>query len=104
MAPVVIIILAEAATEGNCSVCGQATGQPAGPRLAVAESFALLCDDCGRKHAPALWALLDLANLAKRVGRIGCHVRTSFPLGAILDLLSVSEKYYSLQTADKGRT
>jgi hypothetical protein len=53
-----------------------------------------VCQNCGRKHAPSLAALVGLADAAERVGRMGRH--TVFPpLTALLDLASAAEKYAS---------
>jgi hypothetical protein len=60
--------------------------------LFVAGRLAPACRECGKKHAPVLAALLDLAGTAKRVGRIGRH--TLFPpLTALLDLARAAEDY-----------
>ena len=47
---------------------------------------------CGRKHAPSLVALLDLAHVAERVGRIGRHTLVP-PLDALLALARAAEEY-----------
>jgi hypothetical protein len=82
-------------TPACCGLCGSSTGQAAGPRLAVAESEATVCRACGKRHAPSLVALLDLARVAERVGRIGRHTVVP-PMGAILDLVKAAEDYLSL--------
>jgi hypothetical protein len=51
-----------------------------------------VCRDCGKSHAPALAALLDLAHVADRVGRIGRHMLVP-PLDALLDLARAAENY-----------
>ena len=80
------------ATNEPCGLCGQPMEAPAGSRLVVAGTAAPVCNECGRKHAPALAALVNLADAATRIGRIG---RTSVfpPLTALLDLASAAEKY-----------
>jgi hypothetical protein len=51
-----------------------------------------VCRDCGRRHAPALAALLDLARTAQRVART--HRPTLVPpLNALLDLARAAESY-----------
>jgi hypothetical protein len=77
-----------------CGVCSRPTDAPAGTQLVVAETGALVCQECGRAHAPSLAALVDLADTADRVGRIGRH-SVFPPLSALLDLASAAEKYSS---------
>jgi hypothetical protein len=75
-----------------CAVCGRRSYMAEGPQLYVAGRPAPACRDCGKKHAPVLAALLDLAATARRVGRIGRH--TLFPpLTALLDLARAAEDY-----------
>jgi hypothetical protein len=75
-----------------CALCGTRTNPAAGPRLALADSLAVVCRPCGKKHAPSLAALLDLAQVAERVGRIGRHTVVP-PMGALLDLARAAEDY-----------
>src|SRR4051794_35476143 len=85
-------------TNGPCSLCGQPTSAPAGTQLVLADSLDPVCPDCGRKHAPALAALVNLAGAAERVGRIGRH--TVFPpLTALLDLARAAEDYSCTTTS-----
>jgi hypothetical protein len=80
------------ATTSPCAVCGRPTAAPAGTRLCRADRTGPVCPDCGRRHAPALAALVSLASAAERVGRIGRH--TVFPpLTALLDLARAAENY-----------
>jgi hypothetical protein len=51
-----------------------------------------VCRNCGKKHAPTLVALLDLASTASRVGRIGHHTLVP-PMTALLDLARAAEDY-----------
>jgi hypothetical protein len=88
-------------TPARCGLCGRNTSATSGPHLAVAGGEADVCRDCGKGHAPSLVALLDLARVAERVGRIGRHTVVP-PMGAILDLVKAAEDYLSL-AADKGR-
>jgi hypothetical protein len=63
-----------------------------GPQLVQAETLEPVCRACGKKHAPALVALIDLACAAERVGRIKRH--TVFPpLASLLDLSRAAEDY-----------
>jgi hypothetical protein len=79
-------------TDGPCGVCGAAVAAPAGTRLVLAEAQQPVCAGCGRRHAPMLAALLQLADEAERVGRIGRH--TVFPpYTALLDLARAADTY-----------
>jgi hypothetical protein len=74
-----------------------------GPRLSLAETSAVVCRDCGKKHAPSLVALLDLAQVAERVGNIGRHTLVP-PLTVMIDLVQAAEDYSHSQRAPaKGR-
>jgi hypothetical protein len=67
---------------------------PGGTQLVLADTQEPVCQECGRHHAPALAALLDLAIEAERVGRIGRH--TVFPpYTALLDLARAADDYTS---------
>jgi hypothetical protein len=87
-----VIQLQQGGTQDACAWCGEATGGAAGPALFDAVSGDHVCRECGRKHAPSLVALLDLAGTAERVGRIGRH-SVFPPLGALLDLARAAENY-----------
>jgi hypothetical protein len=52
----------------------------------------VVCRECGKKHAPSLVALLDLARAAERVGRI-CRHTVCPPMNALLDLAHAAEYY-----------
>src|SRR5262245_27754749 len=75
-----------------CALCGQRTLLAEGPQLYVADRPEAVCRECGKQHAPALLSLLDLANTARRVGRIGRHTLVP-PLTALLDLARAAEDY-----------
>jgi hypothetical protein len=81
-----------ACDEVFCALCGRTLPCAAGPRLVCVESSAPVCRDCGRKHAPSLVALLDLARTANRVARVGSHTIVP-PLGVLLDLARAAENY-----------
>jgi hypothetical protein len=76
----------------SCGLCGKCTFLAAGPQLFTADSQDVVCRDCGKKHAPSLVSLLDLAGTAQRVGRIGRH-SVFPPLTALLDLARAAEEY-----------
>jgi hypothetical protein len=88
------VVLEYKAEETNepCGLCGQPVVAPAGMQLLVAGTAAPVCLDCGRKHAPSLAALIQLADAATRIGRIGRH-SVFPPLTALLDLANAAEKY-----------
>jgi hypothetical protein len=76
----------------TCSICGRHTISAAGMQLVQANTDKPVCPDCGRKHDPSLAALVNLADAATRIGRIGRH-SVFPPLTALLDLASAAEKY-----------
>ena len=96
------IRLDAAHTQARCGLCGGTTGSAKGPRLADADSEATVCRSCGKRHAPSLVALLDLACVAERVGRIGRHTVVP-PMGAILDLVRAAEDYLSFTPVTERR-
>ena len=62
----------------------------------LADSLEAVCQECGKKHAPSLAALVHLAHVAERVGRKGRQ--TLVPsFGALLDLAHAAENYSSAQ-------
>jgi hypothetical protein len=75
-----------------CCLCGGHATSGEGPQLYRADSGDAVCRNCGKKHAPWLVALLDLAGTAQRVGRIGRHTLVP-PLTALLDLARAAEDY-----------
>ena len=42
-----------------CALCGERTDPRIGPELFLASSWAIVCRECGRKHAPELADLLE---------------------------------------------
>ncbi len=80
------------ATNDPCGACGQPAVASAGTQLVLAETQQPVCLECGRRHAPSLVALMQLANEAERVGKIGRH--TVFPpYTALLDLARAADNY-----------
>lgn len=49
----------------ECALCGDARVSAKGPELFLADSWDLVCDECGRKYAPLLAALIDLSGAAE---------------------------------------
>jgi hypothetical protein len=76
-----------------CPVCGHAQHPgPRGPRLFLEAHQEPLCRRCGKKLAPTMAALLDLAHAAERIGRHSRHLLTP-PLESLLDLARAAENY-----------
>jgi hypothetical protein len=90
--PQLTIKLSPPAAHGACGLCAKPVVPVAGPHLCLDDGRDVVCRDCGRRHAPALAALLDLALVAERVGRIGRHTLVP-PLDALLDLARAAEDY-----------
>jgi hypothetical protein len=67
-----------------------------GPCLHLGDTEDVVCRDCGKRHAPDLVALLDLAAVAERVGRIGRFTVVP-PMAALLDLARAAEQYTASQ-------
>src|SRR5206468_9572215 len=88
-----LTIKLHACTAGDpCPLCGRGLAPVPGPRLCLSDREAAVCNDCGKKHAPSLAALVDLAGVAERVGRIGRHTLVP-PMTALLDLARAAEHY-----------
>jgi hypothetical protein len=79
-------------TSALCGLCGQPLTASAGTLLLLAGNYTPVCLECGRRHAPSLAALVNLADAATRIGRIGRH-SVFPPLTALLDLANAAEKY-----------
>ncbi|HXG11941.1 MAG TPA: hypothetical protein VNK04_19450 [Gemmataceae bacterium] len=91
MAELMIQLHAESLT-APCSLCGQPVLFPAGPVLCLKPDGLPVCRECGKRHSPALLALLDLADVAQRVGRVARHTLVpSFE--TLLDLARAAENY-----------
>jgi hypothetical protein len=50
--------------DARCAICSKAIEADAGPKLFLAESQELICNECGDAEAPELAALLRLAESA----------------------------------------
>jgi hypothetical protein len=79
---------------GPCASCGQQTTTPAGTQLVLALTQEPVCQGCGRRHDPALAALVQLADEAERVGRIGRHTVVP-PYTALLELAQAADNFAS---------
>lgn len=87
-----LIVQSEPAGDDGCALCGRPAGAVAGVYLVLGDGSGPVCQDCARKAAPSLAALVRLADAAERVGRIGRH--TVFPpMTALLELARAAEHY-----------
>lgn len=77
-----------------CALCGEKTTIPAGTQLVLAGTQQLVCQGCGKRHDPALAALVQLADEAERVGRIGRHTVVP-PYTALLELAQAADNFAS---------
>lgn len=97
-----VVQWAESARDEVCALCAAASVGEPGLRLCLADGLAAVCSACGRRHAPALGALLELAQVAEQVGRVSAHSRLWVPLEMQLELTRASEMFYTLVAS--GRT
>lgn len=74
-----------------CGLCGEFMGSTPGPRLHL-DSGDTVCRRCGKRHAPHLMALVDLAQVAERVGQSCRHLLVP-PMEVLLALASAAEDY-----------
>ena len=87
--------------EDCCCVCHGPLTESDGPKLCRAACHSPVCRSCGRKHAPQLAALVDMAEVAGRVGQIGRH--TVMPsLNSLLELARVAENYADSHTTRRS--
>ncbi len=91
MIPLVVRFVREPDTT-NCGLCHQPVLNPSGMQLALADSQEPVCHSCGRRHQPALAALIQLADEAERISRIGRHMVVP-PYTALLELAQAAEHY-----------
>lgn len=103
LTPFVIKAVADS-QEAPCAVCGQDTSCGPGLQLRQPDGTGPVCRDCGRRHAPELSALLELAEVAGRVGHIGRHARLWLPMESLLELARASEEYSAKMTVTTGRS
>jgi hypothetical protein len=88
------IAVREGAANYNCALCSRPLSQAEDLCLCLENDMCRVCGSCGVEHDPALAALLDMAKVAERVGRMGRHVLVP-PLGALLELAHAAESYSS---------
>ena len=55
----------ESSSEYVCAVCGDERISASGLELFLADTWDIVCAECGREHAPLLVALLDLGGAAE---------------------------------------
>lgn len=75
-----------------CALCGRPSGEARGPHLSLTDGEEFVCRDCGKRRAPNLVALLDLAHVAEKVGRTCRHILVP-PMEALLALARAAEDY-----------
>jgi hypothetical protein len=80
-----------------CPECGEPQPDFRGPRLFTAGQDQPLCRGCGKRLAPDLGALLELAITAERVGRHCRHLLTP-SMEVLLDLARAAENYATATT------
>jgi hypothetical protein len=78
--------------EGTCALCNKSIVLDPGLQLCRPDRKRPVCSACGRRAAPALTALQQLADAADRVGRM--HSYTVMPpLTALLELARAAESF-----------
>ncbi len=82
----------EESARGACPKCGDPAAGPNGLALFADDDDEPICRACGKKMAPSMVALLDLARTAERVGKSYRHLLTP-PMESLLDLASAAENY-----------
>ncbi len=97
------IRLSQENPSSRCPVCGLAHhAGPNGPRLFLHTHDDPLCGGCAKKLAPAMAALLDLANTAERIGQRSRHLLTP-PMESLLDLARAAENYSASAPCSRTR-
>jgi hypothetical protein len=75
-----------------CPKCGKPCVGRSGLGLFAEDHDVPVCRSCGKKWAPTMIALLDLAHTAERVGKSCRHLLTP-PMESLLDLAHAAENY-----------
>lgn len=78
--------------ENQCHFCARLFNRTPGMQLSLETPGSSVCEECGRKHAPALSALLHLGKAAERVVSTKRPLITP-PLTLLLQLAMAAEKY-----------
>jgi hypothetical protein len=86
------IRLVDDAGESSCPKCGERNPGRGGLGLFAEDYDQPVCRNCGKKWAPTMIALLDLAHTAERVGKSCRHLLTP-PMESLLDLAHAAENY-----------
>jgi|ERR1035438_9262637 hypothetical protein len=86
------IRLVEQAQDTSCPKCGECYRGRGGLGLFAKDHDQPVCRSCGKKWAPTMVALLDLAHTADRVGKSCRHLLTP-PMESLLDLAHAAENY-----------
>ncbi len=86
------IRLIEEAGHKSCPKCGQGYLGRTGLGLFAENHEQPVCRTCGKKGAPTMAALLDLALTAERVGK-SCRRLLTPPMASLLDLAHAAEAY-----------
>jgi hypothetical protein len=73
-----------------CAECGKPLHAGDGPQMYADEEA--VCRECGKKHAPHVVALVDLAHVADRVGKVCRHALVP-PMEALLALARAAEDF-----------
>ena len=94
------IRMVENSVETCCPKCGAHDRGRNGLGLFAQDHAHPVCRNCGKKWAPTMIALLDLAQTAERVGKSCRHLLTP-PMESLLDLARAAENYS--HTAPKFR-
>ncbi len=82
----------EESNEKSCAQCGKTFRGNSTLALFAEDNDHPVCRNCARKLAPAMSALLDLAQTAQRIGRGSRHLLTP-PMESLLDLAHAAETY-----------
>mgnify|MGYP001607467561 CR=1 FL=1 len=67
-----------------CKICGSAVDPDSGPSLFMANSWSLVCDECGEKYAPDLLRLVKIHRLFVNDIVKGCKKEDDFDVNKIM--------------------
>ena len=80
-----VIKILDEPRNARCPLCDQPGLQKKGPHLFLGEGDEPLCRPCAKRLAPTLLALVDLAQVADKLGRQCRHLLTP-PMETMLEL------------------